>query len=173
MNTRHLLNCIFFGLAAMFSAATFPVHVSAAKPSVSILQARMYHSAEIKALSGEAWLALIENKDGTELVERKIKVERVHDAVVLKTLGAARPTLIKMLLMEYALLGLATAIFAILAGSLAAWFVISAIMKFQFVILPGVAAGTILAALGFTIVLGLVGTWRILGQKAAPILREL
>ncbi len=99
--------------------------------------------------------------------------ERVHDAVVLKTLGATRPTLIKMLVLEYALLGLATAIFAILAGSLAAWFVISVIMKFQFVILPGVAAGTILAALGFTIVLGLIGTWRILGQKAAPILREL
>jgi len=46
--------------------------------------------------------------------------ERVHDAVVLKTLGATRPTLIKMLVMEYALLGLATAIFAILSGSLAA-----------------------------------------------------
>ena len=99
--------------------------------------------------------------------------ERFHDAVVLKTLGATRPTLIRMLILEYALLGLATAIFAIFAGSLAAWFVISVIMKFQFILLPGVAAGTILAALGFTIVLGLVGTWRILGQKAAPILREL
>jgi len=99
--------------------------------------------------------------------------ERVHDAVVLKTLGATRPTLIKMLVMEYALLGLATAIFAILSGSLAAYFVISVIMKFQFVLLPGVAGGTVLAALGFTIILGLIGTWRILGQKAAPILREL
>jgi putative ABC transport system permease protein len=99
--------------------------------------------------------------------------ERVHDAVVLKTLGATRPTLIRMLIMEYTLLGLATAIFAILAGSLAAYFVISVIMKFQFVVLPGVAATTVLAALAFTIVLGLFGTWKILGQKAAPILREL
>ena len=99
--------------------------------------------------------------------------ERVHDAVVLKTLGATRPTLIKMLVLEYALLGFATAVFAILAGSLAAYFVISVIMKFQFVFLPAVAATTVLAALGFTIVLGLVGTWRILGQKAAPVLREL
>ena len=99
--------------------------------------------------------------------------ERVHDAVVLKTLGATRPTLIRMLVLEYALLGLATAIFAILSGSLAAYFVISVIMKFQFVLLPGIAASTVLAALGFTIVLGLIGTWRILGQKAAPVLREL
>lgn len=99
--------------------------------------------------------------------------ERVHDAVVLKTLGATRPTLIKMLVLEYTLLGLATALFAILAGSLAAYFVISVIMKFQFILLPGVAASTVLAALGFTIILGLVGTWKILGQKAAPVLREL
>ncbi len=99
--------------------------------------------------------------------------ERVHDAVVLKTLGATRPTLIRMLVLEYALLGLATAIFAVLSGSLAAYFVISVIMKFQFVLLPGIAASTVLAALGFTIVLGLIGTWRILGQKAAPVLREL
>ena len=99
--------------------------------------------------------------------------ERVHDAVVLKTLGATRPTLIKMLVLEYALLGFATAVFAILAGSLAAYFVISVIMQFQFILLPGVAAGTVLAALGFTIILGLFGTWRILGQKAAPVLREL
>ena len=65
------------------------------------------------------------------------------------------------------------AVLALFAGSLAAWFVISMIMDFQFTLLPGVAAATILAALAFTILLGLAGTWRILGQKAAPILREL
>ena len=79
----------------------------------------------------------------------------------------------KMLIIEYTLLGLATAIFAILAGSLAAWFVISVIMSFAFVIQPGIAVATIIAALSFTIVFGLLGTWRILGQKAAPVLREL
>ena len=99
--------------------------------------------------------------------------ERVHDAVILKTLGATRRTLMKMLVLEYTILGLATAIFAILAGSLAAWFVVSVIMDFIFVIKPGIAMGTIVTALAFTIVLGLFGTWRILGQKAAPILREL
>ncbi|MGI9350518.1 MAG: ABC transporter permease [Rhizobiaceae bacterium] len=99
--------------------------------------------------------------------------ERVHDAVVLKTLGATRQTLMRMLVLEYTLLGLSTAVFAILAGSLAAWFVISVIMDFNFVIQTTIAATTILASLAFTIVFGLLGTWRILGQKAAPILREL
>ncbi|MEM9331531.1 MAG: ABC transporter permease [Pseudomonadota bacterium] len=99
--------------------------------------------------------------------------ERVHDAVVLKTLGATRGTLMRMLVLEYGLLGFSTAIFAILAGSLAAWFVISIIMNFTFVIQPTIALTTVATALLFTIVLGLLGTWQILGQKAAPILREL
>src|SRR5690606_23083971 len=49
---------------------------------------------------------------------------RVHDAVVLKTLGATRRTLITAFTLEYALIGLATATFALLAGGVAAWFVI-------------------------------------------------
>lgn len=99
--------------------------------------------------------------------------ERVHDAVVLKTLGAQRRTLMRTLVYEYTILGLATAIFAILAGTAAAWFVIAVIMDFVFVFLPTVSFTTIIVALCFTILLGLAGTWRILGLKAAPFLREL
>lgn len=98
---------------------------------------------------------------------------RIHDAVVLKTLGATRRTLISAFVMEYALLGLATALFALLAGGLAAWFVIKMIMNFTFTLLPEVAVFTVLAALIFTVGFGLIGTWRVLGQKAAPVLREL
>jgi len=99
--------------------------------------------------------------------------ERVHDTVVLKTLGATRNTLIKTLVYEYTLLGLATAIFALIAGSIAAWFVISVIMTFPFIVQPTIASTTVVVALAFTIILGLLGTWRILGQKVAPVLREL
>ncbi len=99
--------------------------------------------------------------------------ERVHDAVVFKTLGATRPTMMWMLVLEYLLLGLTTAIFAILAGTLAAWFVISAIMDFEFLFQPAISLTTITAALIMTIGLGLAGTWRILGLKPAPFLREL
>ncbi|MBL4725610.1 MAG: ABC transporter permease [Rhizobiaceae bacterium] len=98
---------------------------------------------------------------------------RIHDAVVFKTLGATRITLIKTFIYEYAILGTATAIFAVLAGSLASWFVISQIMKFPSVFLPSVAIFTLVVALVLTVGFGLIGTWRILGQKAAPFLREL
>lgn len=98
---------------------------------------------------------------------------RIHDAVVLKTLGATRGTLIRAFSYEYFILGLATAVFALLAGGVAAWFVVSRIMALPSSFLPDVAVGTIAVALVVTVGIGLAGTWRILGQKAAPVLREL
>ncbi|MFC6446869.1 ABC transporter permease [Shinella zoogloeoides] len=98
---------------------------------------------------------------------------RVHDAVVLKTLGATRATLIRAFSYEYFLLGLATAIFALFAGGVAAWFVVSRIMKLPSSFLPDVAVMTVATALVLTVGIGLAGTWRILRQKAAPVLREL
>jgi len=70
-------------------------------------------------------------------------------------------------------LGTVTALFGLIAGGLASWFVISQIMGFDFVLQPQIAAITLIAALVCTIGFGLIGTWRILGQKAAPVLREL
>ncbi|MGB3877808.1 MAG: ABC transporter permease [Shinella zoogloeoides] len=98
---------------------------------------------------------------------------RVHDAVVLKTLGATRATLIRAFSYEYLMLGLATAVFALFAGGVAAWFVVSRIMKLPSSFLPDVAVMTVATALILTVGIGLAGTWRILGQKAAPVLREL
>jgi putative ABC transport system permease protein len=98
---------------------------------------------------------------------------RIHDAVVLKTLGATRRTLVAAFALEYALIGLATALFSLVAGCVAAWFVVARVMKLPAHFSPEVALATVVVSLVLTVGLGLVGTWRILGQKAAPVLREL
>ncbi|MBB4575169.1 ABC transporter permease [Rhizobium lentis] len=98
---------------------------------------------------------------------------RTHDAVVLKTLGATRAMLIRAFSYEYLILGLATAIFAVFAGAIAAWFIVARIMHLPSAFLPDVAGLTLVTALVLTVGIGLIGTWRILGQKAAPVLREL
>ncbi|MBB3391276.1 putative ABC transport system permease protein [Rhizobium sp. BK275] len=98
---------------------------------------------------------------------------RTHDAVVLKTLGATRTMLIRAFSYEYLILGLATAIFALFAGGVAAWFIVSRIMRLPSSFMPDVAGLTLVTALVLTVGIGLIGTWRILGQKAAPVLREL
>lgn len=98
---------------------------------------------------------------------------RVHDAVVLKTLGATRRVLIAAFSLEYAMIGLATAVFALAAGGVAAWFVVARVMSLPSSFLPEVAVWTIVVALVLTVGIGLIGTWRVLGQKAAPVLRSL
>lgn len=98
---------------------------------------------------------------------------RIHDAVVLKTLGATRRTLIAAFSLEYALIGLATAVFALFAGGLAGWYVVAQVMRLPSAFLPEVALATVIAALALTVGFGLAGTWRVLGHKAAPVLRNL
>ncbi|WP_442873045.1 ABC transporter permease [Aurantimonas sp. A3-2-R12] len=98
---------------------------------------------------------------------------RIHDAVVLKTLGATRLTLIRAFTTEYLLLGLATGVFAVGAGALAAWFVVVQIMQLPYVFDWTVALTTLAVSLVLTVGIGLAGTWRVLGQKAAPVLRNL
>ncbi|MCV3767363.1 ABC transporter permease [Rhizobium sp. TRM95796] len=98
---------------------------------------------------------------------------RIHDAVVLKTLGARRSMLTRAYFYEYALLGLSASIFALAAASVASWYVVTEIMELPFRFLPGAALWTLAVALVVTAGTGFLGTWRVLGQKAAPVLREL
>ena len=98
---------------------------------------------------------------------------RTYNSVVLKTLGATRLKLIVSYIFEFVVLGAVTAIFAIIVGTIMARFIIVNIMsgEFSFHISTAVLAVTI--ALILTVGLGLIGTWGILGEKTAPVLRNL
>ncbi len=98
---------------------------------------------------------------------------RLHDAVVLKVLGATRPWLATAYALEFAMLGAVASLFATIAGSGAAYAIVEGLMKLDFVFLPGAVAATTLGALAITIALGLAGTWRALAEKPGPRLREL
>ncbi|MFV2093548.1 MAG: ABC transporter permease, partial [Hyphomicrobiales bacterium] len=96
---------------------------------------------------------------------------RIYDAVVLKTFGATRARLILAYMIEFSILGAVTGLFAALVGSGAAYFVLTRAMGVSFVM--DIRAVATILALGLlaTIVVGLFGTWRALGQKAAVVLR--
>jgi putative ABC transport system permease protein len=99
--------------------------------------------------------------------------DRIYDAVVLKTLGATRGRLIGAYALEYLLLGAATALFGVSAGSIAAWYVVTRVMNLTFAWLPGPAAAAAFGALSITVLLGLIGTFTALGHKPATVLRNL
>lgn len=98
---------------------------------------------------------------------------RLYDAVVLKTLGATRTRLLSAYALEYGILGAASAVFGLLAGTLAAYLIITQVMNLTFALdLSGALLASALAVL-VTVGLGLAGTWRILSQKPAQYLRSL
>ena len=93
---------------------------------------------------------------------------RVYDAVILKTLGATRARLLGAYALEYLMIGLATAVFGVIAGSIAAWLIVTRLMTLSFIWQAGSAAGV--ARHGR---LGLAGTLLALNQKPASVLRNL
>jgi putative ABC transport system permease protein len=98
---------------------------------------------------------------------------RVYDAVILKTLGATRLRLLGAYALEYLMIGFATAIFGVTAGSIAAWLIVTRLMTLSFIWQAGSAAGVVAAALVVTVGLGLAGTLLALSQKPATVLRNL
>ena len=98
---------------------------------------------------------------------------RVYDAVILKTLGATRARLLGAYALEYLMIGLATAVFGVIAGSVAAWLIVTRLMTLSFIWQAGSAAGVVAAALVVTVGLGLAGTLLALNQKPATVLRNL
>jgi len=91
---------------------------------------------------------------------------------VLKVLGATRGRVLQVFAIEFGLLGLAAAAVAAVLGTIAAYFVVTAVMKADWVFVPSVVATTVAACTAATVLLGLAGTWRALSHKAAPLLRN-
>jgi putative ABC transport system permease protein len=91
--------------------------------------------------------------------------------VILKTYGATRRQLLRSLVIEYAALGLATAAFAIVAGSLSAWAIISFIMELDWQFSFATATITALLSLVVTVAAGLITTWSALRASPARVLR--
>ena len=97
---------------------------------------------------------------------------RVYDAVVLKVLGATRRTITSAFLIEHGLLGLLAALIAGVLGTVAAYFLVTGPMKTEWVFLPVPLLWTLGLAILLTLGLGFAGTWRALGAKPAPYLRN-
>lgn len=98
---------------------------------------------------------------------------KVYDAVILKTLGATRRRLIGAYALEYMMIGMATAAFGVLAGSIAAWLIVTRLMTLTFAWQAMSAAFVVILALAVTVGLGLIGTLFALNHKPATVLRNL
>jgi len=97
---------------------------------------------------------------------------RVYDAVVLKVLGATRRTIAAAFIVEYGLMGLASALVAAGLGTIVAYVLVTRPLRADWIFVPGPVAGVLGGAVALTVAFGFAGTWRALGAKAAPLLRN-
>lgn len=98
---------------------------------------------------------------------------RLYDAMILKTLGATRRFILSSYALEYAGIGLVSAVFGVVAGALAGWGVVTQVMKIEFVGNPTGAILAATAAIVVTVLFGLAGTLQILSRAPASHLRNL
>lgn len=97
---------------------------------------------------------------------------RSYDAVVFKVLGATRAKVLRTFLVEYGVLGIVTGIVSAVVGTATAWGVVAGLMDMPWVFLPETVAVTVILSVILTLLVGFAGTWRAMGQKAAPMLRN-
>jgi putative ABC transport system permease protein len=144
------------------------IRVREAMESVETLVGKL--ALAIRAATGVALATSVLVLAGALAANRRA---RLADATILKILGATRGRLTLMFLIEYALLGVATAAFGIAAGTLAAYLVVWRVMRFDFVFDWRTALAAAGGGLAITVGLGMIGAWRTLSQKPAAYLREL
>jgi putative ABC transport system permease protein len=97
---------------------------------------------------------------------------RIYEAVVLRTLGAAKRRIISAHLFEYLALALCLSAIAAFLGYLAAYAVVTMVMKLNFTLSVTALLQPSLIETIFVVALGAVGTLRVLSAKPARYLRS-
>ena len=97
---------------------------------------------------------------------------RILDAVILKAIGVTRRRILVSHIIEYGLLAMVAAAFALLLGSLAAWIVLTHVMTVEF----NFSWSAVVQALGLAVALvaifGGLGTAAVLRAPAVPYLKS-
>ena len=146
------------------SAVSVKEAVATAQRVIGLLGGAVRLTALVTLIAGIAVLA------GTVASSES---QRLADSVILKVLGATRLSIGLAWFLEYAFLGLLTAIAAAFIGSLASWALVQGFLGAEFILDGWLVFGTTLAGAVATAVLGLSGAMKTLGRKPAPLLREL
>jgi putative ABC transport system permease protein len=100
------------------------------------------------------------------------RYRRLYESIILKAVGATRGFIARTFAAEYALLGFIAGIVAVCLASALSWVLLTHVLELTWSLDPTV----LLTALGGTVVLtllvGLLSTFRLLGQRPLPILRQ-
>lgn len=98
--------------------------------------------------------------------------KRMFDTVMLKVLGVTRRRIMGIYLTEFTITALASALAAILIGSLAAWGIMQLMILSTFELIPQVIAITLVCSIVFSLLLGVSATHKTLKIRPLALLRN-
>ncbi len=149
-----------------------------AHPNVSTLDLtqvqRAIESVLDKVVLGVRFMALFSVAAGALVLAGAVassRQQRVREGALLRTLGATRPQLVRILLAEYVVLGALAAATAILLSAVAAWALVRFVFEGSFA-LPGPSLlALVLGIVGITILVGLSGSTEVWRRPPLEVLR--
>jgi putative ABC transport system permease protein len=99
------------------------------------------------------------------------RAQRLYQSVLLRTLGATRAVVARVFAVEYAVTGAAAGVVGSALAALLSWALLRFALDVRFAWAPGVLVGGVLGATALAVVVGALGSWRLLGQKPLAVLR--
>ncbi len=100
------------------------------------------------------------------------RYRRLYESVILKALGATRGLIATAFAAEYALLGAAGGLIAAGLSSALSWLVLTSIFELTWSLQPMVLVAGLAMAIVLTLLVGLLSTYHLLGQRPLAILRH-
>jgi putative ABC transport system permease protein len=100
------------------------------------------------------------------------RYQRLYESVVLRTLGATRGAVARAFAVEYACLGAAAGVGGTLLAALLAWIVLRFVLDVPWTFEPDTLAVGVAASTAIALAVGFLATFRLLGRKPLPVLRE-
>jgi putative ABC transport system permease protein len=148
-------------------------------PNVTAIRTRDAIEAATGLLAKIGWgvraAALVTLAAGLLVLAGAIAGDRGHrerEAVVFKMLGATRGRIARIYAVQYAVLGMVTALIAAGLGTAIAWAVTTRLMRFEWTMHGEIAALTVGVGTSLALAFGFIGTWRQLSRTTAEALRN-
>lgn len=106
---------------------------------------------------------------GAVLVSR---FQRVEESVLLKTLGGSKSTVIRIMTVEYVVLGIAAALTGMILSLVAGWSLARFLFDTEFVVDPVSLLLVMLGVVGLTVLIGFLNSRGVYGKQALEVLRS-
>lgn len=100
------------------------------------------------------------------------RYRRLYESVILKALGATRSVIVRSFAAEYALLGALGGLLGCALASALSWGVLETMFELSWSLQPAVLATGFIATIMLTMLVGFLGTYRLLGQPPLAVLRQ-